>query len=442
MATLMHDRGGSAWHGGTGHPTAAAAVATTRQKMHWHSDNARDMVATVNEGAGTATATTTPTDATGTRSREGADVEPTPVVTSSRYLERGRRHPLRFRTAFGPLADRFRQDWGLLLRVETEEFMLNSRDEVLHLRTYAPPDGQTIKGLVIFVHGYGGHTNVPSKAKLGVAMTELGLAMVQLDLPGHGYSEGERAYITSYSHWLDDYFQLLEAVAGGGFAEPSKGKLELSASQLGRLKTVPFFLTGESLGGGMTLMMGLTIQDRQQHPFLPRFKGVGLIAPAIQGNPPPAPVVAALRYFVAPLIPRTQIPDALESVQLPEKVWKTAEDIALAKRDEWGNPGALGWGHNMKFNMGLNMMDMVGVVEKRLSDIKFPFIVMHDPEDAITQCSASRKLLEKASTPRDDPRARELIEMDSWLHDLLTNCTDLVIGHLTDWIVYQTDRAA
>ena len=32
--------------------------------------------------------------------------------------------------------------------------------------------------------------------------------------------------------------------------------------------------------------------------------------------------------------------------------------------------------------------------------------------------------------------------MKGWLHDLLTNCTDLVIGHLTDWIVYQTDRAA
>lgn len=43
--------------------------------------------------------------------------------------------------------------------------------------------------------------------------------------------------------------------------------------------------------------------------------------------------------------------------------------------------GALGWGHNMKFNMGLNMMDMVGVVHARLSDIKFPFIVLHDPKD-------------------------------------------------------------
>ena len=32
--------------------------------------------------------------------------------------------------------------------------------------------------------------------------------------------------------------QLLEAVAGGGFADPSKGKLLVSASQLERLKTV------------------------------------------------------------------------------------------------------------------------------------------------------------------------------------------------------------
>eukprot|EP00904_Undaria_pinnatifida_P006106 jgi/Undpi1/2625/HiC_scaffold_13.g06004.m1 len=324
---------------------------------------------------------------------------------------------------------------------QTEEFMVNSRDEVLHLRTYVPPDGQEIKALVVFAHGYGGHTNVPSKAKLGTDMAALGLAVVQFDLAGHGYSEGERAYIKRYSDWLDDYFQLLEAVAGGGFAEPSKGKLELSKSQLELLKTVPFFLTGESLGGGMTLMMGLTIYDRK-HTLLPRFKGVGLIAPAIRGNPPPAPVVTALRYFVAPLIPKTQIPDALESVQIPEEVWKTAEDRAQAKRDEWGNPGALGWGHNMKFNMGLNMMDMVGVVHARLSDIKFPFIVLHDPKDAITQCSASRDLMEKASTPRDDPRARELIEMEGWLHDLLTNCTDRVIGHLTDWIVYQADRAA
>lgn len=35
-----------------------------------------------------------------------------------------------------------------------DEYMINARDESLHLRTYPPADGQEIKALVIFVHGY------------------------------------------------------------------------------------------------------------------------------------------------------------------------------------------------------------------------------------------------------------------------------------------------
>ncbi|CAM9438775.1 unnamed protein product [Hapterophycus canaliculatus] len=92
----------------------------------------------------------------------------------------------------------------------------------------------------------------------------------------------------------------------------------------------------------------------------------------------------------------------------------------------------------MKFKMGLNMMDMVGVVYSRLSDVRFPFLVMHDPGDAIVQFGPVRELMEKASTPKDIPRSRELKEMDGWLHDLLTNCPDLIIGYMTDWIVHQT----
>ena len=35
----------------------------------------------------------------------------------------------------------------------------------------------------------------------------------------------------------------------------------------------------------------------------------------------------------------------------------------------------------MKFKMGMNMMDMIEVVYSRLSDVQFPFLVMHDPKD-------------------------------------------------------------
>ncbi|CAM9382724.1 unnamed protein product [Ascophyllum nodosum] len=322
-----------------------------------------------------------------------------------------------------------------------DEYMVNNRKEILHVRSYAPADPAEIRALVTFVHGYGGHISVPPKVQLGSAMPSRGIAMIQLDLPGHGYSQGERAWVKSYHHWIEDYFQLLEAIAGGGFSSESAGKLNLSASHLERMKSVPFFLTGESLGAGLALLTGLTLHDRQ-HPLLPRFKGVGLIAPAIRGNPPPSPVIFALRYCVVPFLPRTQVPNFLESVKIPEEVWKKEEDRALAKRDGWGRPGGIGWNHNMKFNMAMNMLDMIGVVSTRLSDVVFPFTIMHDPKDAIVQFASSRELVEKASTPREDPRARELKEMPGWLHDLLTNCPDMVIEHLTGWILHQTERSS
>ncbi len=58
------------------------------------------------------------------------------------------------------------------------------------------------------------------------------------------------------------------------------------------------------------------VPSGRQHALLPRFKGVCLVAPAIQGNPPPLPVVTALRYLVVPLIPKWQIPNALETGEL------------------------------------------------------------------------------------------------------------------------------
>lgn len=35
----------------------------------------------------------------------------------------------------------------------------------------------------------------------------------------------------------------------------------------------------------------------------------------------------------------------------------------------------------MKFYMALNMLDMIMVVSSRLSDVNFPFTILHDPED-------------------------------------------------------------
>lgn len=47
---------------------------------------------------------------------------------------------------------------------------------------------------------------------MGLAMPEQGLCMYQMDLEGHGYSGGERAYIEDYNHWVDDYRQVRSTV--------------------------------------------------------------------------------------------------------------------------------------------------------------------------------------------------------------------------------------
>ncbi|CAN0278443.1 unnamed protein product, partial [Laminaria digitata] len=124
----------------------------------------------------------------------------------------------------------------------------------------------------------------------------------------------------------DDFSQLMELVAGEPEAVVGGGRSGLggepatvtphvfkaTAAQRKRLREIPIFISGESLGGALSILLGLSLHD-SKHPLLPRFKGEILIAPAIKGNPPSAMVVAALRRLVVPLIPKWQIPSCLES---------------------------------------------------------------------------------------------------------------------------------
>ncbi|CAM9130735.1 unnamed protein product [Discosporangium mesarthrocarpum] len=315
-----------------------------------------------------------------------------------------------------------------------EEYFVNSRGKIIHIRTYFPK-AEEIKGLVLFVHGYGTHINTARKQELGNAMPPQGLAMVQMDLEGHGYSGGERAYIERYMHWVEDYLQLLEIVAGGReLEEAGGGYIRASQTQRRKLRQVPFFLTGESLGGGLSLLVGLSMQE-QDHPLLPRFRGEVLLAPAIKGNPPHPAVVGFLRLCIAPLVPRWQIPQFLETVNT-DKCILHEEDQLVAEKDVIGHPGGLGWGGTMRFRTGLTLIDLTTELSSKLGDVRFPFLIMHDPDDGVVQFGPSEDLTRKAKTPPVSPRARELKTMDGMRHSLLSNCPEVAIEHLSEWILF------
>jgi hypothetical protein len=200
-------------------------------------------------------------------------------------------------------------------------------------------------------------------------------------------TQGTRAFAQDWRDWLDDHRLLLDLVAGGSNAvntadtdttsetrsastaaagvtnsssssSGSRHNLGLTPQQAERLAQVPVFLSGESLGGGQSLALGLQLQEEavatttataaatdtahdasaqsKQRSVAQRFAGVALLAPAIRGKVPPKLVCAFLRYCVVPFVPERRVPAFLDTVAIPAAVWKREEDIAAYKKDLWG----------------------------------------------------------------------------------------------------------
>ncbi|CAM9317129.1 unnamed protein product [Hapterophycus canaliculatus] len=201
------------------------------------------------------------------------------------------------------------------------------------------------------------------------------------------------------------------------------------------MRTLPFFFGGQSLGGGLSLLMAMQLRsDPTRADVAARFVGAMVNCPAIIANPPKEPVLSLLKYVIAPMFPARQIPKAMEkAVSVPELVWTSPEHVRMGALDKVGQPGGLGWPGTMRFGTGSQLLDMLADLNKRLPEVNFPFLVLHDPQDAIVRFDGTQKLLEKATTPADLVRGRELKEMLGLKHDLLSNATQEMLAAYVDW---------
>lgn len=100
------------------------------------------------------------------------------------------------------------------------------------LRGFISSPGEGVKAVIVFVHGLGEHIlRYRSWAEM---FTGNGIAFTGVDLPGHGNSDGKRGHIKSYNLTDEMIGILLNSVS---MTFPS----------------VPVFLYGQSLGGGIVL---------------------------------------------------------------------------------------------------------------------------------------------------------------------------------------------
>jgi alpha-beta hydrolase superfamily lysophospholipase len=245
----------------------------------------------------------------------------------------------------------------------------------------------------------------------------MGFAVYARDAYGHGFSEGTRFYIPSWIEKRQDVINFCNLVSD---SNP---------------KEIPLFLSGESLGGTLTILVSRYFQD---HPdeAPSNFDSSLMICPAIEADLPPYPVYCLLRYVLTPIRPKWR-PFFMPNTISPERIWKDKKVLEIytdprkqeMQVDACGIPFRLGTAVNM-------LLALEDIKSNCISGYNKPFCIIHGDEDVGVPITGSKLLFEKCSTPGDQ---KELHVIEGAYHGLMADPkAEEAIGHLVKFVETRT----
>ncbi len=135
--------------------------------------------------------------------------------------------------------------------VHNEYSFLNKRDVTLFTQSWEPVD--EMEAAVILIHGYAEHSG--RYGHLAKFLNSSNIGLFAMDLAGHGKSEGNRADIVKFEHYVDDISIYVEKIEE-------------------QLSLRPVFLMGHSMGAS------IAIQYAARHRF--ELSGLILTAPPLK----------------------------------------------------------------------------------------------------------------------------------------------------------------
>lgn len=289
----------------------------------------------------------------------------------------------------------------------------------IHYR-YWLPSGPP-KGILVFTHGIlsqSGHACRLDGRPLDVALvvdtfTAKGFAVYARDQYGHGFSEGVRFFVPSWKENRDDLVRFVKLVAD---------KHEID---------IPLFLSGESYGGCLTLLVSRYFQDfPDQAPK--NFDSSLLVCPAIIGDIPPFPITQILRYLLAPIAP-TWSPFFMPDTVSADRVWRDSRVC-----DYYTRPRKIEMGLDKigaKFRLGTAVALLKALEEARKNAIpgyEQAFLVLHGSDDIAVPLAGSELLVKNASTPDDQ---REFHVIEKAFHGLLADpAAEEAIARMVDFV--------
>jgi alpha-beta hydrolase superfamily lysophospholipase len=265
-----------------------------------------------------------------------------------------------------------------------------------------------------------------------------GIGYVCLDFHGHGYSQGERALVTSVDDLIDDVLSLLKVL----YCEDDDQRGGGDVGDSFYADNTPFYFMGQSMGATVAMMVGHMIRnqpDLLKGAVSRLFRGCILMSPAITLDGPNPLVRTILENFLVPCFPSSPVPHFLTPGGSTERlVWKNESFIEYIRMDDaTRNKHGLSYYGQIKFQTGSTLLKLGMHMEALIPHINFPFLILHDPRDHISNIVGSRNLMEYSKTPND---RKCCVDIDGGLHDLLSNKLTFVTDRSISWINEQMPK--
>ena len=158
------------------------------------------------------------------------------------------------------------------------DFVVNQQGLRLFTRTWEAAAGCEAKGTVLVVHGFAEHCG--RYGVLAAALSARGYRVVAYDHQGHGRSEGDRAHVERFAHYVDDLLDVARVACG---------------------EEGPLFVVAHSMGAQVA------IHAAASHK-IPNLRGVALSAPAVEPDPEMAtPLLVFLARRLSSLLPKVPL---------------------------------------------------------------------------------------------------------------------------------------
>lgn len=332
------------------------------------------------------------------------------------------------------------------LSIVTPFFFTNAQNQKLHIKWFLPKDINADTIVSVCAHGYGFHCNTTMfNNYLRKYVEGLNTIIVAYDFPGHGYSEGKLGAVDNFEDLVSGHVNFIRLLLTAPQPKADENEtspcglgdynLCASAEFLADIQKRKLVLSGESMGGAISVMAAVRLQGTMHEP-----RALIMMAPCLQaknaaGVKLPARMEKLFEYSVRRM-------DRLAQIGMPGQLVPALEGktivgsdpiaIEICDLDRAGDvKGALGYRKKMTASTTAAFTEMFRAMPAIIAKLEIPFRCFQDPQDSYVDAEAVRQLTKLAKSSD-----KKFIDIVGGLHAPHFNKQEEVMQHMQEF--YQT----